>query len=73
LNGYQRIELRHLVKSIQTRLTTIVADKELSLVIEEKEDEDAIGLATYSNSESTVLSYASIFENLWIQSEIRQQ
>jgi len=72
LNGYQRIELRHLLKSIQTRLTTIVADKELSLVIEEKENEDAVGLATYSNSESTVLSYASIFENLWIQSEIAQ-
>jgi hypothetical protein len=48
-----------------------VTDRELSLIIEEKEDEDAIGLATYSNSESTVLSYASIFENLWIQSEIK--
>jgi two-component system, OmpR family, sensor histidine kinase VicK len=73
LNGYQRIELRHLLKSIQTRLTTIVTDRELSLVIEEKEDENSIGLATYSNSESTVFSYASIFENLWIQSEIKQQ
>ena len=72
LNRYQHIELRNLLKSIQTRLTTIVADRELSLVIEEKQDEDAVGFATYSNSESTVLSYASIFENLWIQSEIRQ-
>lgn len=72
LNEYQSIEQRYLLKSIQTKLTTIVADRELSLVIEEKEDEDAIGLATYSNSESTVLSYASIFENLWIQSEIKQ-
>ena len=71
LKGYQNIELRYLLKSIQTRLTTIVTDRELSLIIEEKEDEDAIGLATYSNSESTVLSYASIFENLWIQSEIK--
>lgn len=74
LNEYQSIEQRYLLKSIQTKLTTIVADRELSLVIEEKEDkEDAVGLATYSNSESTVLSYASIFENLWIQSEIKQQ
>jgi sugar-specific transcriptional regulator TrmB len=74
LNKYQSIEQRYLLKSIQTRLTTIVADRELSLVIEDKEDkEDAVGLATYSNSESTVLSYASIFENLWIQSEIKQQ
>ena len=72
LKGYQHIELRYLLKSIQTKLTTIVADRELSLVIEEKENEEAIGLATHSNSESTVLSYASIFENLWIQSEIKQ-
>jgi hypothetical protein len=64
-------ELRYLHKSIQTKLTTIVTDRELSLVIEEKEDkEDEVtsGLATYSNSESTVLSCASIFENLWAQS-----
>lgn len=64
LKEYQHIELRYLLKSIQTRLTTIMVDGQLSLVIEEKENEDAIGLATYSNSESTVLSYASIFENL---------
>jgi sugar-specific transcriptional regulator TrmB len=73
LKGYQRIELHYLLKSLQTKLTTIVVDRELSLVIEEKEDdEDAVGLVTYSNSESTVLSYASIFENLWVQSEIRK-
>lgn len=64
---------RSLLKSIQTKLTTIIADRELSLVIEEKENEDAVGLATYSNSESTVLSYDSIFENLWIRSEIKQR
>jgi hypothetical protein len=42
----------------------------LSLVIEEKEyeDTDDLGMATYSNSESTVLSYSSIFENLWAKS-----
>jgi hypothetical protein len=70
LKECKNIELRYLLKSIQTKLTTIIIDGQLSLVIEEKEDEDAIGLATYSNSESTVLSYASIFENLWIQSEM---
>src|SRR5512145_1037950 len=39
LNGYPHIELRDLNKSIQTKLTTIVSDKDLSLVIEEKKDE----------------------------------
>jgi hypothetical protein len=70
LREYPRIELRYLNKSIQTSLTTIVTDRELSLVIEEKKDEDDndLGFATYSNSESTVLSCASIFENLWAQS-----
>jgi two-component system sensor histidine kinase VicK len=70
LKGYPHIELRYLLKSIQTKLTTIVADGELSLMIEEKDSEDAIGLATYSNSESTVLSITSIFENLWMQSTV---
>jgi signal transduction histidine kinase len=31
---------------------------------------EAIGLATYSNSKETVLSYASIFESLWNQTEL---
>jgi hypothetical protein len=51
----------------------VIVDNKLSLVIEEKKYEDPVGIATYSNSKSTVLSYASIFENLWIQSEIKQK
>ena len=65
--------LRELDESIKTKVTTIMADREVSLVVESKDDtkennNEAIGLATYSNSESTVLSYASIFEALWISS-----
>ena len=50
-----------------------MADNELSLVIDLKDDtkqnsNEAIGLAAYSNSESTVLSYTSIFETLWLSS-----
>jgi two-component system, OmpR family, sensor histidine kinase VicK len=75
LRKYPLMELRYLNKSIQTSLTTIVTDRELSLVIEEKKDENDtnLGLATYSNSESTVLSCASIFENLWVQSTESQK
>lgn len=69
--GYQHIELRYLLTSIQAKLTTIVTDRELSLVIEEREDEDTVGLTTYSNSGPTVLSYASRFETLWVQSRNR--
>jgi hypothetical protein len=72
---HPQIAIRELDKSIKTKLTTIMADRELSLVIELKDDakqnsNEAIGLATYSNSESTVLSYVSIFETLWIQSKV---
>jgi signal transduction histidine kinase len=32
-----------------------------------------VGLATYSNSKPTVLSYVSIFENLWKQAELYER
>ena len=34
---------------------------------------EAVGMATYSSSKPTVLSYISIFENLWRQTELYQQ
>jgi hypothetical protein len=37
---------------------------------EELLEEEAIGLATYSNSKPTVFAYSSIFENPWIHAEI---
>jgi hypothetical protein len=33
-------------------------------------EEDAIGMATYSNSEATVFAYISIFENLWMRTQV---
>ena len=63
---------------MQTRMTILVVDRTYSLVVELKDDskdnlEEAIGLATYSNSKSTVLSYVSIFDTLWKQSELREE
>jgi hypothetical protein len=59
---------------------TVVLDKELCLTPEVKDTEDdfdstveVLGLATCSNSESTVLSYVSIFETLWIQAELKDK
>lgn len=50
--------------------TILIVDRTVSFVIELIDDtkstfEEAIGLATYSNNKSTVLSYVSIFESLW--------
>lgn len=72
------IEIRNIEPTMQTRMTILVVDKKYSLVVELKDDtkdnlEEAIGLATYSNSKSTVLSYDSIFDALWKQSELREE
>jgi tetratricopeptide (TPR) repeat protein len=37
---------------------------------EETLEEDVIELATYSNSDATVFAYISIFENLWMRTQI---
>jgi len=59
-------------------VTILVVDKKESLAIEKKNDLDqdfiqAIGLATYSTSGPTVMSYVSIFEGLWKQTELYEQ
>jgi hypothetical protein len=73
ISSYPTLHIQYTDQLPSNRLTMVIVDNELSLVVEEKKYEDPVGIATYSNSESTVLSYASIFENLWIQSEIKQQ
>jgi signal transduction histidine kinase len=75
ING---IQIRNIEPTMQTRMTILVVDRTYSLVVELKDDtkdnlEEAIGLATYSNSKSTVLSYVSIFDTLWKQSELREE
>ena len=52
-----------------------MADSALSLAIEmndsnqNKDLDDSFGIASYSNSQSTVNTYEIIFENLWNKSE----
>lgn len=40
---------------------------------QEEVSDDALGLATYSNSEATVFSNVSIFENLWIKTQLHKR
>ena len=63
------------VKIIQKDLSllTIIVDKELMLSIQINETDknsekikDSIEIATYSNSPSTLYSYLSVFEKLWL-------
>ena len=72
------IQVRNIEYTMQTRMTIMIVDRTFSLVVELKDDtkddtKEAIGLATYSNSKSTVLSYVSIFDTLWKQSELREE
>jgi signal transduction histidine kinase len=68
------VHLRNIGTST-TMSIILVVDRKESLVIEVKDNlgnsfSEAIGFATYSNSRSTVLSYVSIFESFWIQTEM---
>src|SRR5918996_189357 len=65
ISSFPNLQIQYTDQLPSSRLTMIIVDNELSLVIEEKKYEEPVGIATYSNSESSVLSYASIFENLW--------
>ena len=73
--SHPQIQVRDIETSSGPKSTVLIVDRKESLITEVKEDSketfsDAIGLSTYSNSISTVLSYVSIFESFWIQSEL---
>jgi hypothetical protein len=60
--------------SFQTQNTTLIFDSIFSLTVEMKDEakesfDESVGLATYSNSESTIDTYTSIFETLRVQNE----
>ncbi len=73
-----RIEIRNIEEPLQTKILVMIVDRASLLSAELKRDSkettlEAIGLATYSNSKPTVLSYASIFESLWNQTYLYEQ
>jgi len=60
------------------RVTILTVDRKVSFVVELKDDSkitiaEAIGQATYSNSESTVLTYTVLFDALWNQTALYEQ
>ncbi|HYF98621.1 MAG TPA: HAMP domain-containing sensor histidine kinase [Candidatus Saccharimonadales bacterium] len=77
-NNLKNIDIRSFETLAETGSTILIVDKKVSLVMELKDDSkeefhEAIGISTYSNSKAGVLSYVSIFENLWNQTELYQQ
>lgn len=80
-NYEDQIEIQSIISNIYERLNVFISDRETIAIIESNKsikdktnyDEDIfdlLGLATYSNSESTVSSYATIFDTLWIRSSM---
>jgi two-component system, OmpR family, sensor histidine kinase VicK len=76
---YNNIDLRYIKQTrLNTYVTILIVDEKVSLVMEIRDDtkstfDEAIGLSIYSNSRAGVLSYVSIFENLWLQTELYDQ
>lgn len=69
------IEIRNVEQISQTKVTILIVDRKFSFSVELKDDTketsyESVGLSTYSNSKATVLSYVSIFETLWSQTEL---
>jgi two-component system sensor histidine kinase VicK len=74
----KHINVRYLEQVPGTEATIVAIDRKVSLVMEIRDDskssfDEAIGLSTYSNSTAGVLSYVSIFENLWKQTELYEK
>jgi two-component system, OmpR family, sensor histidine kinase VicK len=74
----QKIYIRSLEQPLQVKMSTLLVDRKYSLTIELKDDSkdnsyNAMGLSTYSNSKSTVLSYVSIFQALWMQTSLYEE
>jgi two-component system, OmpR family, sensor histidine kinase VicK len=74
----QQISIQYMRKPLQNKITTLIIDQAVCLAVEVNDDtretfEEAMGMATCSNSGSTVSSNISIFETLWIQAELDNQ
>ncbi len=73
-----QLDIRSIDKTLEAHIGIIVVDKKESLIVESKDGGgdsyyEAAGLAAYSNSKPIALSYASIFESLWRQTEMYEK
>jgi hypothetical protein len=73
--GIRQIKKEGGLYPLQHKLTMLIVDQSVYLTVEqegeiEEGSEEAIELATYSNIESSVFAYLSIFENLWMHAEM---
>src|SRR5919106_5671010 len=74
------VEFRNIASTLGIKIKSLVVDRKYSLIMEVKNDSNeaistaaALGWSIYSNSQAIVLSYVSIFETLWRQTELYEQ
>ncbi len=77
-NNSNSITTRVIEQQESGKATILVVDNKASLMMELKDDRkkifhEAIGLSTYSNSKAGVLSYVSMFESLWKQTQLYEE
>jgi two-component system sensor histidine kinase VicK len=74
----QIVDIRYIEPGWHSKISLLIVDSRFSLAAELKDDtketvNEAIGLATLSNSKATVSSYVSMFESMWMQSELHEK
>jgi two-component system, OmpR family, sensor histidine kinase VicK len=77
-NNNTSITTRVIEQQESGKATILIVDNKASLMMELKDDRkktfhEAIGLSTYSNSKAGVLSYVSMFESLWKQTQLYEE
>jgi K+-sensing histidine kinase KdpD len=78
LRDHRGISTRFIEQKEKGKATILMVDDKLSLMMELKDDskkkfDEAIGLSTYSNSKAGVLSYVSMFESLWKETQLYEE
>ena len=72
------MQFHEIAPTLDIKLKTLVVDRKNVLIVELKHDiketlTTALGFSFYSNSKEAAISYASIFQTLWNQSEVCTQ
>jgi hypothetical protein len=76
--SHLQIRVQYITKSLHSNIMIVVVDQATSIAVEVKADsnktfKDASAVAIHSNSGLTISSCISIFETLWIESELDKQ
>ena len=78
LSQNDNIEVRRIESPFDSRINILVVDRKYSLIVELKNDTkqkftEAVGSAVYSTSKPKVVSFVTIFETLWKQTELNEK